>query len=171
METQCPERSATSAKFGRRRVRPCACVIDRKQHIRTFLCDALEELGFITRECGQLSELDAALNAHCPDLIVLGVSAGGQECGAMLKILAAKEFGGNILLLGARASPMLASVHELGEKLGLAMLPVLPTRFGNTNLPDSLSTLLPGRPPAAALDRCRGSDLRRVARTLVPAED
>jgi DNA-binding NtrC family response regulator len=143
-------------------------VIDRKQHIRTFLCDALEELGFITRECGQLSELDAALNAHCPDLIVLGVSAGGQECGAMLKILAAKEFGGNILLLGARASPMLASVQELGEKLGLAMLPVLPTPFGNTNLRDSVATLLPVEPPPL---RCRGSDLRRVARTLVPAED
>jgi EAL domain-containing protein (putative c-di-GMP-specific phosphodiesterase class I) len=133
--------------FGRRRVRPCACVIDGKQHIRTFICDALEELGFITRECVQLSELDAALNAHCPDLIVLGVSAGGQECGAMLKILAAKEFGGNILLLGARASPMLASVHELGEKLNLAMLPVLPTPFGNTNLRDSVATLLPVEPP------------------------
>src|SRR5260370_25854332 len=106
METQCPERWDGSGMFGRRRVRPCACVIDRKQHIRTFLCDALEELGFITRECGQLSELDTALNAHCPDLIVLEESAAGHECGALLKILAAKQLAGNILLLGSHASPI-----------------------------------------------------------------
>jgi hypothetical protein len=42
----------------RRRVRPCVCVIDRKQHIRTFLCDALEELGFITRECNRAAYED-----------------------------------------------------------------------------------------------------------------
>jgi EAL domain-containing protein (putative c-di-GMP-specific phosphodiesterase class I) len=132
--------------FGRRRVRPCACVIDRKQHIRTFLCDTLEELGFITCECGQLDELNTALNAHCPDLIVLGVSAGGQECGAILKALAAKQFAGNLLLLGARASRVLESVHQLGEKLGLAMLPALPTPFGSANLRDSVATLLPVEP-------------------------
>jgi EAL domain-containing protein (putative c-di-GMP-specific phosphodiesterase class I) len=139
--------------FGRRKVRPCACVIDRKQHIRTFLCDALEELGFITCECGQLDELNTALNAHCPDLIVLGVSAGGQECGAILKALAAKQFAGNLLLLGARVSPMLEAVYQLGEKLGLAMLPVLPTPFGSANLRDSVATLLPVEPlPLPSID-------------------
>src|ERR1700738_1857269 len=51
MEDQWPEQSPISPAFGRRRVRPCVCVIDRKQHIRTFLCAALEELGFITCEC------------------------------------------------------------------------------------------------------------------------
>src|SRR5262245_6888134 len=37
--------------FGRRKVRPRVCVADGKQHIRTFLREALEELDFIVCEC------------------------------------------------------------------------------------------------------------------------
>ena len=153
MENQRPEQSPIFATFGRRRVRPCVCVVDRKQHIRTFLCDALEELGFITCECAQLGELDGALNTQLPDLIVLGLSPGGEEAVEVLKTLAVKEFGGKILLLGPRASPMLAAVQEFGEKLGLAMLPILGTPFGSGNLRDSVATLLPMEaPPSPPVD-------------------
>jgi DNA-binding NtrC family response regulator len=122
-------------------------VVDRKQHIRTFLCDVLEELGFLTRECAQLGEINTALNAQHVDLIVLGLSSGGAECGKMLQTLADRKFGGKVILLGYRASLMLGAVQEFGEKLGLAMLPVLPTPFGSEHLRGSVATLLPIEPP------------------------
>jgi EAL domain-containing protein (putative c-di-GMP-specific phosphodiesterase class I) len=138
-----------SATFGHRRVRPCVCVIDRKQHIRTFLCDALEELGFITRECAHFGELDTVLKPQ-PDLIVLGLSCGGEEAAKILDALSAKEFEGKVLVLGPRASRMLVAVQEFGEQLGLAMLPFLTTPFGSANFSDSVATLAPTAMPLPA---------------------
>jgi hypothetical protein len=153
MKNQWPEQSTTFAAFGRRRVRPCVCVIDRKQHIRSFLCDVLDELGFITSQCAELSELDKCVHPQRPDLIVLGLSADGEKAAGMLKRLAAEEFGGKVLLLAPRASPVLAAVQEFGEKLGLAMLPILHTPFGSVNLCNSVATLLPiEAPPLAPVD-------------------
>ncbi len=52
-----PTEHARPGGFGHRKVMPRACVTDGKKHLRTFLSDALEDLGFITSECGQASEL------------------------------------------------------------------------------------------------------------------
>jgi EAL domain-containing protein (putative c-di-GMP-specific phosphodiesterase class I) len=150
MEDQWPEQSPISPAFGRRRVRPCVCVIDRKQHIRTFLCDALEELGFITRECAHFGELDTVFDPQRSDLVVLGLSRSGEEAAKILDALSAKEFGGKVLLLGPRASRMLAAVQEFGEQLGLAMLPFLVTPFGTANFRDSVAALVPTEMPSPA---------------------
>ncbi|HEY2137946.1 MAG TPA: EAL domain-containing response regulator [Xanthobacteraceae bacterium] len=139
--------------FGRRKIRPRACLADGKQHVRTFLAEALEELGFITGECAQADELAAVLDAQPPDLFVLGLSAGGIEGAAMLRTLAAREFAGKVLLLGRRDLPMVAAVRELGEELGLAMLPLLGTPFGDGNLRDSVAALAPvDEPPTSPVD-------------------
>ncbi len=146
MQYRCPEEVAKAVTFGRRKVRPRACVADAKTHIRTFLVEALEELGFVTCECGHVAELGAVLDAQRPDLVVLGLSAGGLEAGEMLKTLAAKAFDGKILLLGPRACPAMAAIQELAEALEIAMLPKLDTPFGETGLRDSVATLLPSEP-------------------------
>ena len=78
MEDQRPEGAIKSATFGRRKVRPRVCIADGKQHIRKFLGEALEEIGFITCECTQVAELDAALDAQLSDLVVVGLSSGGS---------------------------------------------------------------------------------------------
>ena len=78
MDHQRIDQSARLATFGRRRVAPRACIADSKQHIRIFLKEALEELGFITCECAQVSDLDAVLDTHLPDLVVLGLSEHPQ---------------------------------------------------------------------------------------------
>ena len=44
-----------------------------------FLRDALEELELMTCECADHAELNEVLHAHCPDLVVIGLSAGGIE--------------------------------------------------------------------------------------------
>src|SRR3984893_7207785 len=147
------EETEKLATFGRRKVAPRVCVADGKQHVRTFLSETLEELGFIACECGEASRMAAVLDAQLPDLVVLGLSAGAAEAGKMLETLAAKKFGGKVLLLGPPDSAELASVHELGEKLGVAMLPMLATPFGSDGLRGSIATLLPiEAPPTPPVD-------------------
>ena len=65
--------------FGRRKVAPRVCIADGKRHIRKFLGQALEELGFITCECTQVGELSAVLDGQAPDLVIVGLSTGGID--------------------------------------------------------------------------------------------
>ena len=143
MEDQRPEEAVKLTTFGRRKVAPRACIADGKQHIRKFLGEALEELGFITCECAQVGELSSVLDEQAPDLVVAGVSAGGIEAAAMLDALAARSFDGKVLLLGPRDSLMLAAVQEYGEQRGIAMLPMLATPFDSKSLGNSVATLRP----------------------------
>ena len=92
---------ARAAAFGQRKVTPRVCIADNKTHLRTFLADVLEDLGFITCECAKVSELAAVLDAQLPDLVVLGLSFDGIDAGRMLDILAAKGFAGKVLAIGA----------------------------------------------------------------------
>lgn len=141
------EKGTKVAPFGQRKVRPCVIVSDAKQHIRTFLMEALQGLGFATRECAQVGELGAVLDAQLPDLVVLGLSGGGIETCEMLNLLALKEFHGKVLLLGSRSCAMVAAVQNFGIEHGLAMLPILATPFGAETLRDSVGTLLPTKAP------------------------
>jgi hypothetical protein len=116
---------------------PNVCIIDRKQHVRAFLGGILAELGCVTCESAKSSDLAATLEAYQLNLVVLGLSGGKIEASAALKRLAIKKFDGGILLFGPRDSSMVVALRELGEKLGLTMLPVLPTPFGSENLRSS----------------------------------
>jgi hypothetical protein len=131
--------AAKLTTFGRRKVAPRVCVADSKQHIRIFLGEALEELGFITCATEQVNELGTLLDAQLPDLVVLGLSGGGIAAGEMLKVLANKEFQGKVLLLGPRDSYVVEAVRELGNELGIAMLPTLVTPFRSEGLRDSVA--------------------------------
>ncbi len=127
MDDQRPEDATKLAAFPRHSVMPRVCVADARQQMRTFLAETLEDLGCVTRECVHVAELSAELGTRPPDLVVIGSSAGGIEACEMVELLAAKEFGGQVLVLGPRASPMVTAIQDLGAKLGLAMLPLLPT--------------------------------------------
>jgi EAL domain-containing protein (putative c-di-GMP-specific phosphodiesterase class I)/CheY-like chemotaxis protein len=132
---------------------PRACVTDRKKHLRTFLSDALEELGFITSECGQASELAGVLDAQQPDLVVLGVSFDGTEVGNILEILVRKDFNGKVLVIGQPGSTMVKAIRQIGEEYGIAMLPSLQTPFSAGTLRASVAALLPAEPaPSPAVD-------------------
>jgi EAL domain-containing protein (putative c-di-GMP-specific phosphodiesterase class I) len=139
--------AAKLTTFGRRKVAPRVCVADSKQHIRIFLGEALEELGFITCATEQVNELGTLLDAQLPDLVVLGLSGGGIAAGEMLKVLANKEFQGKVLLLGPRDSYVVEAVRDLGNELGIAMLPTLVTPFRSEGLRDSVASFLPADAP------------------------
>ena len=151
MNTQLQE-TAGRQTFGQRKIVPIACIVDAKQHIRTFLGTALEELGFVVFECSQFNELAAALDERKPNLVVVGFSSGAIEVSEMLNMLAATRFGGSVLLVGPHASPMVTAVRELGEKLRLALLPTLSTPFDNNHLRESVATFLPIEAPRPLVD-------------------
>jgi EAL domain-containing protein (putative c-di-GMP-specific phosphodiesterase class I)/CheY-like chemotaxis protein len=145
MDNLRPE-DATKIATGRRQTRS-VCVADDQQQMRTFLAETLEELGFVTCECAHVAELAAVLASRLLDLVVIGSSAGGIEACEMVEMLAAKEFDGKVLVLGPRVSPMVAVIRELGEKLGLAMLPLLPTPFSQGDVRDCIAALMPIESP------------------------
>jgi len=153
MHMQQPIAAEAAATFGRRKIAPRVCVADSKPHIRNFLQETLQEFGFISSECERAAELSATVAERQPDLIVLGLSAGGIEVSEMLETLGRLAFGGKVLLFGPRASPMVTTMHQVGEEIGLAMLPLLPTPFSDADLRTSLIALLPvDAPPNPPVD-------------------
>jgi len=140
------ENRARNASFGRRKILPRACVADSKKHLRTFLTDILEDLGFVTSECVKSDELGVILETQLPDLVVLGVSVDGTEAGKILETLVRRQFGGKVLALGARESIIVKAVRQVGEEYGLTMLPPLTTPFAAETLRERIATLLPGEP-------------------------
>lgn len=138
--------------FGRRKIVPHACIADRKQQVRALISEALQDLGFVTCECAQVGTLGAVLNVYLPDLVIVGLSGGEVEAGEILTTLAGNRFGGMVLLLASGDSPAVGPLAELGQELGLAMLPLLPSPFGSENLRDSVAVLLPRELPEPQID-------------------
>jgi CheY-like chemotaxis protein len=130
------------SRFARVRVRIApSSGADGRDHVRTFLVEALEELGFVTCECRHARELASVLDARKPDLVILGLSTGAVEAGEILRILAARRFDGKVLLHGAPACPAMAAIQELAEELEIAMLPKLDTPFSEAGLRNSVAVL------------------------------
>ncbi|HEY0329978.1 MAG TPA: EAL domain-containing response regulator [Rhodopseudomonas sp.] len=146
-------RGAQLATFGRRKVAPRVCIADSKKHLRTFLADALEDLGFITGECAKAEEFAAALDQHQPDLVVLGSSLNGIQAGRMIEILAQRGFAGHVLAICPRESITATAIQQMGREHGLLMLPPLSTPFSAGTLHHGVAALLPAEPaPSPAVD-------------------
>jgi EAL domain-containing protein (putative c-di-GMP-specific phosphodiesterase class I) len=118
-------------------------VVDGKLHIRTFLSDKLEELGFIAHHCARAVDMRTALANYEPDLVVLGLLKPESDVTNTLNVMALTGFAGKVMLFGGRASTALLALHDLGEQLGLGMLPPLRTPFRDSDLNENLSPLLP----------------------------
>ena len=88
---------------------------------------------------------------------MIGSSTGGIEACEMVELLAGRKFDGKVLVLGPRVSPMVAAVRELGESLGLRMLPLLPTPFGAADVRDCVAPLIEA-PPTSPGDTARALD-------------
>jgi EAL domain-containing protein (putative c-di-GMP-specific phosphodiesterase class I)/CheY-like chemotaxis protein len=139
--------------FGRRKMTPRACVADAKAHVRIFLSETLEDLGFIAQECEGAADLDAVFERAPPDLLVLGLSGNGANAHSMLQVLARHQFDGRVLPVAPRDSVLATAVRQAGHELGIAVLPTLPTPFGADTLRDSLAMLLPAAPaPSPPVD-------------------
>jgi len=148
-----PKEHARAGSFGHRKIMPRACVADGKKHLRMFIADALEDLGFITSECAHARDLAEVLDAQQPDVVVLGVSVNGIEVGEILEVLVRKGFTGRVLVIGQPDSIMVKAVRQIGAEYGIEMLPPLPTPFSAGTLRASVAALLPAEPaPSPAVD-------------------
>ena len=139
--------TTNSIPFAHRRIAPHVCVADRKPHIRSFLADALEDLGFIAHRCADASELRDTMTKVAPELVVLGTLSSEEQLKGALATLALDRYTGRVMLFGGRASPALLDLSERGERLGLSMLPPLLTPFRDSDLRDNLAAFLPVQPP------------------------
>lgn len=148
---------ASVSTFGRRKMTPSACICDSNRHVRTFLCDALEELGYIVRESTEADELSGHLDERPFDLVVIGLSGGGVLANEFLTALTVRHYAGKVLVVGRPDSPMVKAVEELGGTLGLVMLPLLATPYREENLRHILAAL----PPAEAPPSPRSMSRRR----------
>ncbi|MGO4713123.1 EAL domain-containing protein [Bradyrhizobium sp. 2TAF24] len=153
MQSQHSERPPKFVTFGRRRISSSVCIVDSKQHIRTFLADTLEELGLLTSDARDAHDLGARLDQQHIDLVMLGLSAGGDAASRVLTTLADKAFDGHVLPIGPSGSPVVAAIQQLGAELGLVMLPTLATPFGPDRLRAAIAALVPAdAPPSAPVD-------------------
>ena len=147
MNQQLSPSAVSLHEFGRRRVRPSVLIADDKPHIRDFVREALEDMGFIVEDGGgdRLVNLTAGRRM---DLVMLGLSAGGIAAGRALETLAATGFDGQVMIFASADLPMVDALFELGTQLGLAMLPLLPTPFSDTTLRKAVACLAPQEPVA-----------------------
>jgi EAL domain-containing protein (putative c-di-GMP-specific phosphodiesterase class I) len=151
---------------------PRICIADTRRSIRAFIAASVEELGLTTFECAGVIDLDPILTTRRPDLVVIGSSVGGIEACQMVELLADRHFGGKVLVLGQRASPMVSAVRGLGERLGLAMLPLLPTPFSDDEVRDCIAKLImDDASPASSADRTKRLDVAPVELRYEPKID
>jgi EAL domain-containing protein (putative c-di-GMP-specific phosphodiesterase class I) len=130
-----------------------ACVCDSNRHVRTFLSDALEELGYIVRASAKVDELSRNLDERPFDLVLIGFSGGGVLAHEFLTALAVRQYAGNILLVGRPDSAMIKAVEELGKTLGLVMLPLLATPYRDEDLLHIVAAFPPAEaPPSPPID-------------------
>lgn len=168
-----------AAQFGRRKMVPSVAILDEKNHLRTFLADALEELGFLAFPCRDGAEVELCLDERPVDVLLISLSAGGVAAGEIIERLAERHFEGHVLLLGPASSLALSAVRQLAEKKGLALLPAVRTPFSSETLRASLGSLVPEQhPPSTAVDVAEALksgwldlwyDSKIDGRTLLPA--
>lgn len=145
--------SLSTSMFGRRKMARSACICDSNRHVRTFLGDALEELGYIVRESTKADELRGNLDKGPFDLVVIGLSSGGVLASEFLTALSVHHYAGKVLLVGRPDSAMIKAVEELGKTLGLVMLPLLATPYRDENLLHILAAFPPAEaPPSPPID-------------------
>jgi EAL domain-containing protein (putative c-di-GMP-specific phosphodiesterase class I) len=173
MDDRRPEDATKLAALPRPSAIPWICVADPRHQMRTFLAETLQDLGCVTCECADVAKLGAELDLRPPDLVVIGLAAGGIEACEVMELLAAKGFDRKVLVLGPRVSPMVGAIRELGAKLGLAVLPLLPTPFSQTDLRNCIAAVLAPNdlPPTQSLNAAEPSPVNTLELRYQPKID
>lgn len=118
------------------------CIVENKSHIRAFLGEIFEGLGFSAYGC-TAAELDLILPDLAPDLVLFGLLSGRDELRRRLAWLSSVNYGGKVMLFGGRGSLDLIESQEFGEETGLRMLPFLGTPFRDSELAANLASFRP----------------------------
>ncbi|MEH6950263.1 EAL domain-containing protein [Nitrobacter sp. NHB1] len=113
----------------------------------------LEDIGFITVECTDISEMHTLLKAQTFSLVVLGASADDIEIDKILQTLATIQFEGKVLPIAVPRSILAFAIQERARDLGIETLPALPALFTADMLHRTIAALIPAEaPPSPVVD-------------------
>jgi DNA-binding response OmpR family regulator len=115
---------------------PRAWIAD-KPHLQEFFRAALNDLGFAADTWDGNRCIEAVLDDP-PELIIIGSSFAGNHAIEIFKELAVRNARASILLVGPSDSRTLTGLTQLGEELGLTLLPTLATPFHDSALRDRI---------------------------------
>jgi EAL domain-containing protein (putative c-di-GMP-specific phosphodiesterase class I) len=152
MPTALSRQLSTSRNLKHVEAVPCVCIADRNMQTRRVLHQIFDEFGSTACECEKASQLKSVIGANDPAVVFVGFSNGAIEAIAMLESMAAIHFKGKVVLFGRSENLRMKNIQRIGEKLGLAMLPILWTPIDNKSLLNYVADLLPDRMPDISID-------------------
>lgn len=107
-------------------LRPNSCfVVDDDQAVRRVIVNAVEGTGAVCAEVASAGELFKMLAAFVPSLIFLDISLEDSDAIEVIRGLATRKYGGAIQLISGRGERIVSSIHAVGVRHGLNMLPPL----------------------------------------------
>ena len=127
---------------------PLCFVIESDASVRHFLSLILHGAGLHTEEFDVGQSVAATLARHLPDFVVLDVALESAEAVKALTELVAGHYRGYVQLLSSRGSAVLAHVKNIGDQLGLQMLPALKKPIEPHGILNTLQRLKIGHAPA-----------------------
>ena len=116
-----------------------AYVLDDELQIGTLVCRVLTACGFVPRQFTSPDPLMAELETAPPVLIALDLALGQSDTIDIIRRLETLKYKGKVVLIGGRDEPTLAEVTQIGERLGLMMLPALQKPFRVSDLKERLA--------------------------------
>lgn len=120
--------------------RPRVVAVDDDPLIRDLVCSIAEMAGCDPAQASSIIELDQALDGGgATDLIVLDLDLGSTDGVSILRHLRDRHCRSEILIVSGCHGRVLQSAFEVGQSLGLAMLPPFSKPFDNGRLRDALA--------------------------------
>jgi DNA-binding response OmpR family regulator len=108
---------------------PLAYVLDDEPQVATLVSRALSAAGYAPQELFSAAAFLDQIARALPALIVLDLKVGESDAIAILRELAARQFGGRVLLISGRDASLLGEIEAIGRQHGLAMLPSVAKPF------------------------------------------
>jgi len=126
-----------------------ALVLETDPDVAAVLSLQLDVLGMESRYYQHSAPLLAAIVAHPPQLVVMGLELGSEDAIALLRRLAECGYRGWVLLLGGVERKIARIAERVGQTLGLQMLGCLDKPMRLAELRQCLGSLRVGREAAA----------------------
>jgi len=118
-------------------------IVDDDAQLRTMIANVLVGNGFAPHQFENATEVDEALAASPPALIILDLSLGDSDAVEVIHSLARVRFTGDVLLMSGHDTGTLEEVRSIGSAHGLKMLAPLHKPFRAHELRAAVDTAKP----------------------------
>ena len=101
-------------------------IVDDEPDVRAFFLDVAEGMGFDVAEAGDQVEFDEAIGRYDPSVIILDLTLPNTDGIVLLRDLADRKCGADIILTSGQDARVLTTAQRLGRGFGLKMGRILP---------------------------------------------